>query len=102
LFLHQKTLFHLEQRREAAKHIPACVQNDSQRVRAPVALPVKVSRAETVAAYAPQKHKPLPAELVEQPRKGRDDLRVQPGSARLRWRTARLLLLLVLLLRAFT
>jgi hypothetical protein len=38
---------------------------------------VKVLSAETVAASSPQKHKPLPAELVEERRKERDDQRVQ-------------------------
>jgi hypothetical protein len=42
---------------------------------------VKVSRAETVAASAPQKHKPLPAELSEGRRQGRDDQRVEGGGS---------------------
>jgi hypothetical protein len=37
-----------------------------------VASPVKVSNAKTVAASSPQKHKPLPEELIEERRKGRD------------------------------
>jgi hypothetical protein len=37
-----------------------------------VASPVKVSNAETVAGASRQKHKPLPAELVEERRKVRD------------------------------
>jgi hypothetical protein len=73
------------QRREAAKDIPVRVQDERQRVRAPVAPPVKVSRAETVAASAPQKHKPLPAELVEERRQAREDQRVELAGAKLRW-----------------
>jgi hypothetical protein len=68
------------QRRESAKDIPTRVQNERQCDRALVPAPVKVSRAETVAASAPQKRKPLPAELVEERRKGRDDPRVELGS----------------------
>jgi hypothetical protein len=61
------------QRRETAKDIPIRVQNERQCVCVSVASLVKVYRAETVAISSPQKHKSLPAELVEEWRKGRDD-----------------------------
>jgi hypothetical protein len=48
------------------------VQNEHQCVLVFVASPVKVSNAETAAASSRQKHKPFPAELVEERRKGRD------------------------------
>jgi hypothetical protein len=47
-----------------------------------VASPVKVSSTETVAASSPKKHKLLPAELVEERRKERDEARVQFESRR--------------------
>jgi hypothetical protein len=62
---------------ETTKDIPACVQNERECVRVTVASPVKVSRAETVADSAPHERKPLPAELVEERRKGRDSPRVE-------------------------
>jgi hypothetical protein len=65
------------QRSEAAKEILARVHNKRQCVRVSVASPVKVSRTEIFVISSPQKHKPLPAELVEERRKGRDDQRVQ-------------------------
>jgi hypothetical protein len=53
---------------------------------------VKVSRAETVAASAPQKRKPLPAELAEERRQGQDDQRVE---GRREWRSGRRLWLAI-------
>jgi hypothetical protein len=57
-----------------------------------VASPVKVSRAEIVAASSPQKHKPLRAELVQERRKGRDDRRVEGACRGFRCRNRSFLL----------
>jgi hypothetical protein len=56
---------------------------------------VKVSRAEIVAASSLQEHKPLPAELVEERRKGRDDARVERACRGFRRRNRSLLLSLL-------
>jgi hypothetical protein len=76
------------QRREVAKNIPASVKNERQCARATVASPVKVCRGETIAASAPQKRKPFRAELAEERRKGRDDLRVKESRLDLQGRNS--------------
>jgi hypothetical protein len=54
------------QGREAAEHIPVCVQNERQCVRAAVTAAVECSRGETIAAASPQQQPLLHAELVKQ------------------------------------
>jgi hypothetical protein len=60
-------------RSEAAEDVPFRVQNQSQCVRVPVAVVVKVTHTETIAAAAPQKGKLFFLEILKELRKVRND-----------------------------
>jgi hypothetical protein len=60
-------------RRKPTENVPLRVLNQRNRARVAVAAPVKVARAESIAAAVPQQRKAFPAELSEELPKVRND-----------------------------